>query len=125
MPESTATMLAFLNAQPIRRRSTPSNDSQKNLESPRPASLMTKRIIDRKSLPLHRTSNANLQFLNRSKQMLAPAPARRGMGWFEHYAERCITLSRFREKDDLLLRSPCDEATIKMAERQGGTYVGS
>lgn len=125
MPESTATMLAFLNARPIRRRSTPSNDSQKNLESLRPASLMTKRIIDRKSSPLHRTSNTNLQFLNRSKQMLVPAPARRDMGWSERYAERCITLSRFREKDDLLLRSPCDEAAIKLAERQGGTYVGS
>jgi len=86
---------------------------------------MTQRNIDHKSFPLRRISNVNLQFLNRSKQMLSPAAALYRIGWSERYADKCMTLSRFGEKLDLLLLSLCGDAAFKLSARQGGTYVGS
>src|SRR3546814_19161714 len=64
VPESTETMSAFSNAQPIRRRSTLSSDSQKNLPSIPCDFSKNLAVVERKTTAIHRISAAILQFLN-------------------------------------------------------------
>lgn len=125
MPESTATMSAFLNAQPIRRRSTLSSDSRKNLESTPLAFLTIPQGFERKTAALRRIGPAILQFLNYSRHMLPLRVVLPHAVQIRGYAIWRITLSRFRGKFALLLCSPCKDAAIKLAARQGGTNVGS
>ena len=71
MPESTETMSAFSNAQPIRRRSTRLSDSQKNLPSIPCDFSRNLAVVERKPTAIHRISAAILQFLNYNRQIIA------------------------------------------------------
>src|SRR3546814_19484872 len=69
VPESTETMSAFSNAQPIRRRSTLSSDSQKNLPSIPCDFSKNLAVVERKPTAIHRISAEILQFLNYNRQI--------------------------------------------------------
>lgn len=125
MPESTATMLAFWSAQPIRRRSIPSNDSQKNLPSILPGSLTIPQGFERNPAALRRIGTAILQFLNYRRHILPLRVVSARAVQIRGYAVWCITLSRFRGELALLLCSPCKDAAIKLAAHRGGTNAGS
>src|SRR3546814_5053664 len=64
-------MSAFSNAQPIRRRSTLSSDSQKNLPSIPCDFSKNLAVVERKPTAIHRISAAILQFLNYNRQIIA------------------------------------------------------
>lgn len=125
MPESTATMSAFLNAQPIRRRSTRSSDSQKSLPSILPVSLTIPQGFERKTAALRQIGTAISQFLNHSRHILPRRVVLPRAVQIKGYAVCRITLSRLRGKFALHLCSPCRGAAIKLAARRGGTNAGS
>lgn len=125
MPESTATMSAFLNAQPIRRRSTPSSDSQKSLPSIPPVSLTIPQGFERNAAAIPRIGTAILQFLNYSRHILPLWVVSAYAVQIGGYAVWRITLSLLRGKFALHLCSPCRGAANKLAARPGGTNAGS
>jgi hypothetical protein len=114
-----------LNAQPIRRRSTLSSDSQKNWRSILPVSLTIPQGIERKTTAIRRIDPAILQILNYSRHMLPLRVVLPHAVQLRGYAIWRIALLRFRGRFALLLCSPCKDAAIKLAARQGWTNVGS